>query len=141
MCSTPVMATPLWVEKLGDHQLLEEVSQPDRKEITCMALAIYFESRSEPERGQRAVGNVVMNRAKNPRFPNSPCGVLFQKGQFKFIKKGQPAVPKTPKVWDRAVGLAKEIYYGAKDVSYGALSFHQVRLGGRGLRIGNHIFH
>ena len=38
--------------------------------VTCLAIAIYFEARGEPDVGQIAVGNVIVNRTKDPRFPN-----------------------------------------------------------------------
>ena len=46
--------------------------------ITCLAIAIYFEARGEPVDGQIAVGNVILNRAKDPRFPNDVCSVITQ---------------------------------------------------------------
>ena len=32
--------------------------------VACMAMAIFFEARSEPVHGQIAVGNVIMNRVE-----------------------------------------------------------------------------
>jgi len=49
------------------------------KQANCLAGAIYFESKSESLAGQLAVARVVMARAKSKRFPNSLCGVVFQK--------------------------------------------------------------
>ena len=48
------------------------------KEQRCLAEAVYFESRGEPVKGQAAVAQVVLNRVRNPEYPNSICGVVFQ---------------------------------------------------------------
>ena len=48
------------------------------KEQRCLAEGIYFESRGEPVKGQAAVAQVILNRVRNPDYPNSICGVVFQ---------------------------------------------------------------
>lgn len=52
---------------------------PGRTSEDCLATAIYWESKSEPAAGQAAVGYVVTNRAENRHFPNSVCGVVYQR--------------------------------------------------------------
>mgnify|MGYP003679665620 CR=1 FL=1 len=46
--------------------------------LTCMAVAIYFEARSEPIAGQFAIANVIMNRVFDDRYPNDICDVVKQ---------------------------------------------------------------
>jgi hypothetical protein len=46
--------------------------------MDCLSQAIYYEARSESEAGQRAVAQVVLNRVRNPGWPNSVCGVVYQ---------------------------------------------------------------
>ncbi len=46
--------------------------------LDCLTAAIYYEARSESLDGQRAVAQVVLNRARHPAFPNSVCGVVYQ---------------------------------------------------------------
>ena len=46
--------------------------------LMCMALNIYHEARNESTAGQLAVGQVVMNRVFDDRFPNTVCGVVTQ---------------------------------------------------------------
>jgi spore germination cell wall hydrolase CwlJ-like protein len=48
------------------------------KEQQCLAEAIYFEAITEPIKGQAAVAQVVLNRVRNPTFPGSVCGVVYQ---------------------------------------------------------------
>ncbi len=45
---------------------------------TCMAAAIYYEAAGEPEAGQLAVAQVILNRLRHPRFPKSVCEVVYQ---------------------------------------------------------------
>ena len=46
------------------------------KQMSCLAEALYFEARGEPIQGQLAVGEVVLNRVEDPRYPNSICKVI-----------------------------------------------------------------
>jgi spore germination cell wall hydrolase CwlJ-like protein len=49
--------------------------------LDCLTAAVYYEARSETPDGQRAVAQVVLNRARHPAFPNSVCGVVYQGSQ------------------------------------------------------------
>ena len=52
-------------------------------EQRCLAEAVYFEARSESQEGQAAVAQVVLNRVRNPAYPNSICGVVYQNKQWR----------------------------------------------------------
>lgn len=52
------------------------------KEVRCLAEAIWQEARGEPVLGQLAVAKVVVNRARDQRWPGSICKVVFQPHQF-----------------------------------------------------------
>lgn len=62
--------------------------------VNCLAEAIYYEAGFEPEAGQRAVAQVVLNRVRDPNFPNTVCGVVYQGAgrktgcQFSFVCDG-----------------------------------------------------
>jgi len=124
-------------------------SDPGSRELECLAAGIYFESKSEPLSGQLAVGHVIANRAESGgRFPSSYCGVLFQRGQFSFVRgKSWPRVNRESRQWKTAVAIAKIVDRDLKESSVGkALFFHakRVRPGWRLKRvasIGNHIFY
>lgn len=49
-----------------------------KKQQSCLARGIYFEARGEPVKGQAAVSQVILNRVRNPHYPNSICGVVYQ---------------------------------------------------------------
>ena len=118
------------------------------REIQCLATGIYFESKSEPLTGQLAVGQVIANRASSHgRFPSSYCGVLFQRGQFSFVRGGSlPNVPKASKQWQTAVAIAKIVDRDLKQSEVGDALFFHARYVSPGWRmkrvasIGNHIF-
>ena len=66
------------------------------KEQKCLAEGIYFEARGEPELGQAAVAQVILNRVRNPTYPDTICGVVYQnkhlrnRCQFSFACDGIP---------------------------------------------------
>ena len=124
-------------------------SDPGSRELECLAVGIYFESKSEPLAGQLAVGEVIANRANsNGRFPSSYCGVLFQRSQFSFIRgRALPSVPRSSRQWSTAVAIAKIVDQDLKDsAAPKALFFHARRVSPgwklkRVASIGNHIFY
>ena len=48
------------------------------KQMSCLAEALYFEARGEPIKGQLAVGEVILNRVEDVRYPSSICKVVNQ---------------------------------------------------------------
>jgi hypothetical protein len=86
----------------------------------CLTSAIYYEAGNEPEEGQRAVAQVVLNRVRHPAYPDTVCGVVYQgtdRGdtlcQFTFGCDG--ALSRTPSAqgWARARRIAIEALSGA----------------------------
>ena len=61
----------------------------NKKELDCLSLAIYKEARSEPLLGQQLVAKVILNRVKDPFFPDSICKVVFQPKQFSWYNQGK----------------------------------------------------
>ncbi len=84
-------------------------------EVKCLATAIYFEARGEPELGRIAVAQVVLNRLKNPAYPNTVCGVVYQnknkrnRCQFSFACDGIPDRVTEAGPWAELQALAKKI--------------------------------
>jgi N-acetylmuramoyl-L-alanine amidase len=124
-------------------------SEPGSRELECLAVGIYFESKSEPLSGQLAVGEVIANRANSGgRFPSSYCGVLFQRSQFSFVRgHSLPPVPRASRQWQTAVAIAKIVDQDLKDsAAPKALFFHARRVSPgwklkRVASIGNHVFY
>ncbi len=75
--------------------------------LECLATAIYYEAASEPDDGQAAVAQVILNRVRHPTFPNTVCGVIYQgsdrKGcQFSYACDGAMARRPSVSGWARA---------------------------------------
>ncbi|HHW31252.1 MAG TPA: spore cortex-lytic enzyme SleB [Clostridiaceae bacterium] len=58
-----------------------------------LARAINGEARGEPYEGQVAVGAVILNRTRDPNFPKTIAGVIYQPGAFTAVSDGQINVP------------------------------------------------
>lgn len=63
----------------------------DQDDLFWLSRVIQAECGNQPLEGRMAVGNVVLNRVKNPAFPNTVKEVLAQKNQFTTWKNGKLA--------------------------------------------------
>ena len=126
------------------------------REMRCLAEAIYFESRSEPEAGQAAVAQVVLNRVRSGIYPTTVCGVVYQDRnrpfacQFSFACEGKSLRIEEPGPWAVATRIAQEVVSGqnynpavAEAVNYHANYVSPFWVGylRRVDRIGAHIFY
>ena len=90
-----------------------------RNALQCMTMAIYYEAASEPDAGQRAVAQVVLNRVAHRSYPGSVCGVVFQGSerktgcQFSFTCDGSLARKPSARFWARAESVARSALAGA----------------------------
>ncbi len=89
------------------------------RQMRCLAEAIYFESRSEPEDGQAAVAQVVLNRVRSGIYPTTVCGVVYQDRnrpfacQFTFACEGKSLRVEEPGPWAVATRIARDVVSGA----------------------------
>ncbi len=60
-----------------------------KNDINLLARTVYGEARGEPYVGQVAVAAVVLNRMKDPAFPNSIPDIIFQPLAFTAVADGQ----------------------------------------------------
>lgn len=99
-------------------------------EHTCLALNIYHEARSEPTTGQLAVGMVTINRLNSAKYPNTICGVVWQRKQFSWTKDGKHDRPSESKAWNEAQRLASYLIHryrnraSVADVTNGAVYYY-----------------
>jgi N-acetylmuramoyl-L-alanine amidase len=134
------------------------VDTSERQQLSCLALNVYFEARGEPEAGQYAVAEVTMNRVASPYYPDTVCGVVYQKNWDPLRKRYVSAFSWTEftslpeprgRDWRRARKIAQDVYYRRSPPKLaGALHYHadhitpswsQERT--RIAKIGNHIFY
>jgi spore germination cell wall hydrolase CwlJ-like protein len=104
----------------ADRPRYVDLIDPDNldREERCLAEAIYFEARSEPEAGQAAVAQVVLNRVKSGLYPASVCGVVYQNRhrhlacQFTFACEGKSLRITDGGSWQTAKRVAGEVLHG-----------------------------
>ena len=130
--------------------------------ITCLTLNIYFESRNQPIEGQIAVSQVVLERVKSEKYPNTVCEVVFQgptyswsvnypikdRCQFSWYCDGLSDKPKDKIAWLNSLEVAEKVYYGLTDTVKGATHYHSVKVDPwwakykvKVRQIGDHIFY
>jgi len=94
--------------------------------LMCMAFNIYHEANNQSMLGQIAVGQVVMNRVEDSRFPDTVCEVVKQAVTYKGTDK--PVLHKCQFSW-YCDGKKDEPNYDSKSWS-NALKYAVVVLGG-----------
>lgn len=118
-----------------------------------MATAIYYEARSEPLKGQIAVGTVIMNRVQSAAYPKTICEVVHQGGigiaecQFSYYCDGKHERPTDKNAWRLSLDIAVSVLEGARVVELGdSLWYHRKELNiswsakMRRIEIGAHSF-
>lgn len=123
--------------------------------LQCLTAALYYEAGSEPDDGQRAVAQVILNRMRHPAYPASVCGVVYQGStratgcQFTFTCDGSFRRTPSARGWARSRRLAEEAlsgriyapvgyathYHADYVVPYWAASLHKAAT------VGRHIFY
>ena len=148
-------------ETAGPDVELLAISMPDISpklvgedvQALCMALNIYYESRSDNLAGQYAVADVVLNRVQDSRYPNTVCDVIQQGPvreswktkqhedlpdeeriylpirhmcQFSWYCDGKSDDPKDETGWAQAQYVAGAIMYSGKyrGITEGATHYH-----------------
>jgi hypothetical protein len=99
------------------------LSLSSNSDLDCMARVMYFESIRSSDEGMLAVGTVVMNRVKSPKYPNSVCAVVGQPNQFApgALTRPMPAGASR----DRAYRMARAVLSGKRHRAVGkAMFFH-----------------
>lgn len=110
------------------------------EDLYLLANIIYCEAGCEPYIGKVAVGNVVMNRVKSNRQPNTIQGVVYAKGQFSPVRNGSlECALRRSSADESCYQAALEALSGAKPVG-DKLFFRRVN-GRPGQVIGHHVFY
>ena len=91
--------------------------QADPVQKHCLAEAMYFAARNQGWKGMLAVGVVIQNRVKDPRYPSDICSVVRQgkywkgnpvkhKCQFSYYCDGKHERPAEKQAWKEASDIA-----------------------------------
>ena len=148
---SPEAAPEATAERAGSlADLVSAQGQPDTlsPEMQCLAGAIYFEAKGQTLPGQLAVGRVIVRRTKSGRFPESYCGVVYQRSQFSFVRgRSMPAIATHSRAWQEAVAIAQIADSGSwQSPCEGALYFHAASISPRWhmtriARVDDHVFY
>lgn len=100
-------------------------------EWSCLTEALYFEARGETVEGQFAVAEVILNRVKSNKFPNSVCGVVNQgtgkrhQCQFSYTCDGRAEVVHEQTSYNNVGKIARALLDGApRNLTVGATYYH-----------------
>lgn len=110
--------------------LVAGTPQDHWRALQCLTAAIYYEAAREPDEGQQAVAQVVLNRVAHPAFPKTVCGVVYQGSerpgcQFSFACDGSLARAPAALWWDRARKVAQAALDGTLHAPIGlATHYH-----------------
>jgi len=106
------------------------LADADDASLNCLTAAVYYEARSEPEDGQRAVAQVVLNRVGRPSFARSVCGVVHQRSaagggcQFDFVCDGAQGRRRESGAWATALRIARRALGGETYDPIGSATFY-----------------
>ena len=127
-----------------DRAYLKDLPEAKGSEAwACLAEALYFEARGEPVKGIFAVGEVILNRVKAERFPNSVCGVVNQgtgkkyQCQFTYTCDGHKEVIHEPAAYEKVGKIARLMLDGTAplDLTDGATHYHTKAVAPRWSRV------
>ena len=142
------------IERAGGFSGIPMSSRHYGTASDCLAQAVYYEAALEPEKGQRAVAQVVLNRVRHPAYPNTVCGVVYQGWnqpvcQFSFTCDG--ALMRTPQanLWRKAKEIARDALAGREVAEVGTATHYHADYVvpywafsmGKLATIGRHIFY
>lgn len=98
------------------------------KEFDCLVRNVYHESRGEPEKGKIAVALVTLNRVDSGKYPNTICGVVYQKNQFSWTKN-YSKVKINAEQWQASKDAAFTAYMNRNVLGhFPAISFHNLNV-------------
>lgn len=127
----------------GKAKRVRHSSKISNNDLKLLANAVYGEARGEPYVGQVAIAAVILNRTRNPNFPDTPAAVIFEPRAFTAVADGQiwltpnekakRAVQDALNGWDPTGGA---IYYFNPDTATSAWIWSRPQI----KKIGQHIF-
>lgn len=152
----------LFVANTSEAQTVNLYTEQDHPQAYCMALNIYYEARGSNLADRAGTADVVLNRVRDTRYPDTICEVVKQgiqnadgsmqrnKCQFSWYCDGKHDRPGNADLWVDAQMLAFQIVHEGKyrGITEGATHYHATYVKPRWAstlqlvgRIGAHIFY
>jgi len=148
-----LIAIPSVSQEVSKEIIKQEINEDFNKQLACLTKNIYYEAASESYEGKLAVAQVTLNRANDPKFPSTICGVVYQRTlgtcQFSWTCLKNLAI-NNKYAWEESEIVARkaltEPVLHDRISQENALYYHNttVNPGWRGriiTKIGNHIFY
>lgn len=82
----------------------------------CLVCNCFFETRGESLQGKVAVAKTVLSRVDSKEFPNTVCGVIYQRSQFSW------ANPKETKKYNATTPTDRQTLKDCRDASDTAIN-------------------
>ena len=119
------LTATLQANSINDSSHAQKLSN---KQIECLVLNAYFESRNQGVKGMQAVTWVVLNRTKHPSYPSTPCAVIAQPKQFSWYGN-KPIQVKEKDAYTQAERVVEGVLSGKlKDNTNSSTHFHSTRI-------------
>ena len=119
------LTATLQAKSINDSSQVQKLS---KSQIECLIKNAYFESRGQGVKGMQAVTWVVLNRAKHPSYPSTPCAVIYSPKQFSWVSNKTPQV-KEKDAYTQAERVVEGVLSGKlKDNTNASTHFHSTRI-------------
>ena len=102
----------------------------NNRALKCLTEAIYYEAGMEPDAGQRAVAQVILNRVRHPSYPGTVCGVIYQGSerrtgcQFSYTCDGSLSRKPSKFHWNRSRKVAASALSGKSYTTVGTATHY-----------------
>jgi N-acetylmuramoyl-L-alanine amidase len=123
MCSIKAKADSDYLKNTFSYKKATKTNSLNEKDREAILRIVEAEATGEDYKGKVLVANVVLNRVKHSKFPNSIYEVIFQKNQFSPIIDGRYYSVKITSSTAQAVEQALR----GLDYSQGALFFASLK--------------
>jgi len=128
------MANELAIEQ----EAIRVAQEEEARQVQCLATNIYYETMASSLIDAMAVTDVVLNRVKHKKYPDTPCEVVHQsylndkgepllnKCQFSWYCDGKADEPQNAEAWERSINHAITMYTTGKwhGITEGATHYH-----------------
>lgn len=121
-----------------------------KQDVYCMAENIYYEASTQSYVGKLAIGLVVLNRLKSPKYPDTICGVIFEGSQnihtstcqFSWSCNPRSAINTNSIAWHQSLKIATELLAKNEsiiDITEGATFYHAAYVNPPWAKTLNHV--
>ena len=121
------LTATLQAKSINDSSQVQKLSN---KQIQCLVINAYMESRGQGVKGMQAVTWVVLNRTKHPAYPSTPCAVIYAPSQFEWTRNvNKPIQIKEKEAYTQAERVVEGVLSGKlKDNTNSSTHFHSARI-------------